>query len=79
MTKDVVLYKFDSCPFCLRVLSYLKGRDISITMRDTMRDAGAKEELVSLGGKAQVPCLLIDGKPLYESSDIIDWFEENWV
>lgn len=29
------------------------------------------------GGKHQVPCLFIDGKPLYESSDIIAWFEQN--
>lgn len=28
-------------------------------------------------GKRQVPCLFIDGKPLYESSDIIAWFEQN--
>lgn len=34
----------------------------------TMRD---------MGGKRQVPCLFIDGKPLYESSDIIAWFEQN--
>lgn len=24
-----------------------------------------------------VPCLFIDGKPLYESSDIIAWAQEN--
>lgn len=25
----------------------------------------------------QVPCLFIDGEPLYESMDIIKWLEEN--
>ena len=35
------------------------------------------EQLVSIGGKRQVPCLFIDGKPLYESLDIIKWLEEH--
>ena len=25
----------------------------------------------------QVPCLFIDGKPLYESGDIIEWLRDN--
>ncbi|MBS4843870.1 MAG: glutathione S-transferase domain-containing protein, partial [Collinsella sp.] len=33
--------------------------------------------LIAVGGKRQVPCLFIDGKPLYESSDIIAWVQEN--
>lgn len=32
-----------------------------------------RERLIREGGKEQVPCLFIDGKPLYESTDIIDW------
>jgi glutaredoxin len=32
--------------------------------------------LVSNGGKRQVPCLFIDGKPLYESEDIIDYLAQ---
>ena len=37
----------------------------------------AAKELIQVGGKQQVPCLFIDGKPLYESLDIIRWLEEN--
>ena len=33
--------------------------------------------LIEHGGKEQVPCLFIDGKPLYESLDIIAWLEEH--
>ena len=75
---ELVLFKFDSCPYCRRVMSYLEGRDIEIEMRDTMRDAGAREELARIGGSTEVPCLIIDGTPLYESLDIMEWFEENW-
>lgn len=37
------------------------------------RPRGAK-----IGGKTQVPCLVIDGKPLYESLDIIEWLKTNY-
>ena len=33
--------------------------------------------LVKVGGKRQVPCLFIDGDPLYESLDIIDWLQKH--
>ena len=42
-----------------------------------MREAGANAELIERGGKRQVPCLFIDGKALYESSDINAWLETN--
>ena len=35
------------------------------------------QTLMEVGGKRQVPCLFIDGAPLYESSDIIDWLRAN--
>ena len=31
------------------------------------------EDLVRIGGNRQCPCLLIDGAPMYESDDIIDY------
>ena len=46
-------------------------------MKDVMHDVGAKKELIEKGGKAQVPCLFIEGKPLYESDHIIFWLSEH--
>jgi len=37
----------------------------------------SREELISIGGQSQIPCLVIDGKALYESDDIIEWLKEN--
>lgn len=34
-----------------------------------------REELIRVGGKQQVPCLFIDGKPMYESGDIVMWLQ----
>ncbi len=74
----LVLYKKDSCPFCQRVFSYLSesGRS-DVEFRDIVTDPGAREELIAKGGMDQVPCLFIDGKPLYESLDIIDFLKAN--
>jgi glutathione S-transferase len=44
-----------------------------IELRDIHKDPQADATLVRVGGKHQVPCLFIDGVPMYESLDIIDW------
>jgi|JI9StandDraft_1071089.scaffolds.fasta_scaffold133946_2 glutaredoxin 3 len=72
----LVLYYIPTCPFCQKVLDYLEEIGKEIPKKNIENDPKAKEELLHLGGKTQVPCLFIDGKPLYESSDIIDWLKE---
>ncbi len=34
--------------------------------------------LVRDGGMYQIPCLFIDGKPMYESDDIVRFLEEHF-
>ena len=65
-----ILYFKPTCPYCLKVLSFMRNEDIEMEKRDTWEPANAAE-LVAIGGKPQVPCLVIDGKALYESDDII--------
>ncbi len=75
---ELTLYYYDSCPFCRRVLHYLEQNEIKIPLKNLLTSIDIRQELVKIGGKSQVPCLVIDGKALYESNDIIQWFEENW-
>lgn len=42
-----------------------------IPLKNINDDAGARDELKNLAGKDQAPCLLVDGKPVHESADII--------
>ena len=72
------LYKKETCPYCQKVMSYIStsGRT-DIIFRDIIKDREAAETLLQIGGKKQVPCLFIDGKPLYESNDIISWLEDH--
>lgn len=74
---DLALYIRPTCPFCIKVLNYLDRSNIEIPLKDISRDPEALETLVRVGGKRQVPCLFIDGKPLYESNDIIAWIQKN--
>lgn len=72
------LFKFDTCPYCRRVMEYIEssGRT-DILYRDIHKSSEAEKRLIETGGKKQVPCLFIDGEPLYESLDIIDWLKDH--
>ncbi len=74
--KELTLYHKQTCPFCIKVLHYLEQEGINVPMKN-VADYDNYEELLKIGGKGQVPCLVIDGKALYESDDIIQWFERN--
>lgn len=74
---ELTLYYFPSCPYCRVVMNCLDRLNLEIQMRDIRTEPGAKEDLLEIGGKSQVPCLVIDGKPLYESDDIIRWLQAN--
>ena len=68
------LFVMTGCPFCGKVLNFLKstGRT-DVQILNITADPAANERLLREGGMDQVPCLFIDGKPLYESGDIIEW------
>ncbi|MDD5953169.1 MAG: glutathione S-transferase N-terminal domain-containing protein [Oscillospiraceae bacterium] len=69
---NYVLYQRATCPYCVKVLRYMEQAGIEIPMRNTL-EPGVLEELIAIGGKGQVPCLVIDGKAMYESDDIIQY------
>lgn len=71
------LFIMPSCPYCQKVLRFMERRGIELPLRNIISEPWAREELVRVGGKAQVPCLFIDGAPLYESDDIIAWLGKN--
>jgi len=73
--RDLVLYKFDSCPFCRRVQRDIRNLGLNLEMKDTRLFPTALEELRDKTGRTQVPCLFIDGQPLRESADISAWLK----
>jgi glutaredoxin len=73
----LALYYFESCPFCVMVLRAIEKLNIAVEYRDIFSDSEHLNKLVSDTGKRTVPCLYIDGKPMFESSDIMDWLAQN--
>lgn len=72
------LFMMPTCPFCQKVLSFMKDRGIELPLRDITAEPEARAELERVGGKVQVPCLFIDGKPMYESGDIIAYLDKTF-
>lgn len=76
--QELKLYYKDVCPFCKKVFQYMRRNNVEgVELMDIKSDPKIQEELIRVGGVDQVPMLLIDGKPLYESDDIIQWFKDN--
>lgn len=47
-----------------------------VQLMDIKADQKNQDDLVKLGGKDMVPMLLIDGKPMYESDDIVQYMKD---
>ena len=74
----LTLFFMPTCPYCRKVFNYLEQANIKVDTKDTSASPESRQSLIDIGGKSQVPCLVIDGKALYESDDIIQWFKDNW-
>ena len=71
MTFDnMYLFVKPGCPYCMKVDRFLDQAGIQMEHRSVADPANA-QALREIGGKAQSPCLIIDGKAMYESDDII--------
>ena len=79
MNEKLELYYYPECPYCRKVLRAIDdlGLTNDIELKNIHADESARQTLISVGGKQQVPCLFINGAPLYESSDIVDWLTQN--
>lgn len=79
--KNLTLYQFQACPFCIKVRRALCRLGVSITLKDA-RIPTVADELIKGGGKRKVPCLRIqtddDVQWMYESDDIIAYLKREF-
>lgn len=83
-TNNLKLYQYLACPFCVKTRRAIRRLGLKIETRDALHDPTFREELITQGGKAQVPCLQIshaDGRVewLYESNDIIAYLQSRFA
>ena len=71
----LLLYGRSTCPFCKSVNAYLSSLNKTIPSIDIGTHPEATKDLVEIGGKRQVPCLVINEEALYESNEIIKWLK----
>jgi glutaredoxin len=82
-TKNMALYEFQQCPFCVMTRRHIHRLALDIERRDARNDDKWNQELITEGGKYQVPCLKItkhDGTVewMYESADIVKYLEQTF-
>jgi glutaredoxin len=70
-------YYFDACPYCQRVMSVIDELKINVNYMNIYENTNHMEKLMYITGRKTVPCLFIDGVPMHESSDIMDWLRKN--
>jgi glutaredoxin len=57
--QTLVLYQFNTCPFCIKVRQEMRRLSLPIEKRDAQHDSAHRDELLQKTGATQVPCLKI--------------------
>ena len=70
----IIIYKMEGCPYCKKVINYLKTTNLESRLFD-ISEKSRLQELLSYGGKEQVPFMIDtdNDKKMYESDDIIEY------
>jgi glutaredoxin len=84
LTRNMVLYQFKTCPFCIKVRREIRRLSLNIELRDAQHDEQCRAALLQGGGSVQVPCLRIsdaqgNSRWLYESSAINSYLHEHFA
>ena len=76
---ELELYHRWSCPYSARVREFINenGIERQVKMIEVDESDSAIETLMKLNKTPQVPCLVVDGSPILESRDIINWLDGN--
>jgi glutaredoxin len=73
-TAKMSLYHFNQCPFCIKTRRAIHRLGLNIETRDARNDPHWNQELISEGGKYQVPCLRI-----VKDDGSIEWMYESTI
>lgn len=82
--RQLVLYQYPTCPFCLRVRQEIARLALPIERRNARHEGPVRSELVRGGGLAKVPCLKITDPAgnqqwMYESAEIVAYLRQRFA
>ena len=83
-SRNLVLYQFKTCPFCIKVRREVNRLSLTIEMRDAQKNPQHRADLLQGGGQIKVPCLQIKDEQgnvqwLYESSEINQYLHQRFA
>jgi glutaredoxin len=81
--RELRLYQFSTCPFCIKVRQEMRRLSLPITRLDAQHDTANRAALLQGGGAWKVPCLVVhktDGQAqwIYESGAIISYLRQRF-
>jgi len=80
-TRNLSLYQFYACPFCLKTRRAFSRLNLKIETRDAQKNPD-RADLKNGGGEIKVPCLRIETNDetiwMYESTEIIQYLEKRF-
>lgn len=82
-SRNLVLYQFKTCPFCIKVRREINRLSLTIEMRDAQKNPQHRADLLQGGGQIKVPCLQIRDEQgnvqwLYESAVINQYLHQRF-
>ena len=83
LTSTMKMYQFKQCPFCVKTRRNIRRLGLNIELRDARNDPKWNNELITQGGKYQVPCLRFQNEDgsnewMYGSDDIIRYLNQHF-
>lgn len=74
----IELYYRTDCPYSQRVRNFIAEQHLNkIKYHDIEKEHASLDKLMAMTDDEQVPCLVVDGKPILESQAIIEWLDQN--
>nr|WP_276613583.1 glutathione S-transferase N-terminal domain-containing protein [Pseudomonas sp. B707] len=81
--KDLTLYQFHACPFCVKTRRSLRSLNVPVALKDAKNNEQDRQTLLEQGGKIKVPCLRIEENGqttwMYESNTIIEYLNQRFA
>jgi len=69
---EVKVFSTPTCPYCIRVKSYLQDKHIAFQNIDVSSDKSGLQDMINLSGQMGVPVIVIDG-------DVIVGFDKDKI
>jgi len=77
MADNMVLYFKPDCTYCVRTIYFIEKNGIEMELRN-IYEGDNQLQLMSVAGSGQVPCLIVDGEPIFDDEEIVAYLAERF-